>query len=458
MKTVAAENGIDSAVSKPADMGGNRIDEVGAAAGGLIIAMERLLEILPRLTVLPQFANLKVPAPEELTVIIQGFGAVGAHAARILRKRLPSAKITGISDLHGYIYDRNGLPADRLVRLAERHGLVTRRYYEEKIAPQGHRQSTKFSTAADNLLRESAFCFIPASSVFNYLGAQPADNSSMCVDQAGSWSLIVEGANTYSPDPNRKAARTRMERAVYRRRGVMVANDYLVNSGGVIFAAQEHIIPTPEHLQIPGAILGNPDAVESWLAQKKAEFEKLSQKRLEAGSIHRDRAIRRNMTELVDMLSADADLLPCQAAERISLHRLAVRESERTARDIMEPIPVINCSIGLQDAAALFVKTQKSIIAVLSDDDKLAGVLTAWDVTRAVAENVSTHSVEAIMTRKVISVKPTGTIIDIVTELEQNQISAMPVVDDGRVLGMVNSDLLAQRYLLRLLRSKEHSI
>ena len=30
MKTVAAENGIDSAVSKPADMGGNRIDELGA--------------------------------------------------------------------------------------------------------------------------------------------------------------------------------------------------------------------------------------------------------------------------------------------------------------------------------------------------------------------------------------------------------------------------------------------
>ena len=43
---------------------------------------------------------------------------------------------------------------------------------------------------------------------------------------------------------------------------------------------------------------------------------------------------------------------------------------------------------------------------------------------------------------------------DIVTELEQNQFSAMPVVDDGKVLGMVSSDLLAQRYLLRLLRSQ----
>jgi glutamate dehydrogenase (NAD(P)+) len=458
MKTIALENGIDRAVSKPADMGGNRIDEVGAAAGGLIIALERLLEILPRLTVLPQFANLKVPAPDALTVIIQGFGAVGAHAARILNERLPSAKITGISDLHGYIYDRAGLPVNHLVGLAKQQGLVTRRYYEEEIAPQGHRRSTKFSTDADDLLRESAFCFIPASSVFNYLGLQPSDNSSMYVDQAGKWSLIVEGANTYSPDPNRKAARTRMERAVYRRKGVIIANDYLVNSGGVIFAAQEHIIPTPEHLQIPEAVLGNPNAVENWLAENKAEFEKLSEKRLEAGNNHRDRAIRRNMTELVDLLAADADLLPGRAAERISLQRLAARESERTAKDIMEPIPVINCNVGLQDAAARFVETQSSIIAVLSDDDKLAGVLTAWDVTRAVAENVYRQSVETIMTRKVISVKPTGSILDIVTDLEQNQISAMPVVDDGRVLGMVNSDILAQGYLLRLLRSKGHSI
>jgi hypothetical protein len=45
----------------------------------------------------------------------------------------------------------------------------------------------------------------------------------------------------------------------------------------------------------------------------------------------------------------------------------------------------------------------------------------------------------------------------VVTELEQNQFSAMPVVHDGKVLGMVSSDLLAQRYLLRLLRSQIQS-
>ena len=453
MKTIVIENGIDSAVSKPADMGGNRIDELGAAAGGVVIALERLLEIMPRLTVLPQFAQLKVPSPEELSVIIQGFGAVGAHAARYLTEKLPSVKIIGISDHQGYLYDSSGLPVDKLFNLAKQRRLVARHYYQTEIAPQDHRHSTKFSTDADNLLRESAFCCIPASPVFNYLGVLPSEACSMSVDQMGNWSVIIEGANTYSPDPNRKAARTRMEQVVYRQKGVMIANDYLVNSGGVIFAAQEHIIPTPAQLQIPAEMLGDRTEVEAWLLENQAELSKLSEKRLEAGIEYRDKTIRRNMTELVDLLASNPDLLPGQAAEGISLHRLTAKESERTARDIMDPMPTIGIQANLQEAAALIVKTQSSILAVLSMDGKLAGVLTTWDITQAMAAGAYEENVEKIMTPAVISAAPTCGILDVVTDLEQNQISAMPVVEDGAVLGMVNSDLLAQRYLLRLLRS-----
>lgn len=353
MKTIAIENGIDSAVSKTADMGGNRIDEVGAAAGGLVIALERLLEVLPRLTVLPQFTRLKIPNAENMTVIIQGFGAVGAHTARYLIEKFPAAKVTGISDLDGYLFNKSGLPLDNLLRITSRHGQVTRSYYETQIAANSRHHPTKFSTDADNLLRESAFCFIPAAPVFNYLGVDSAEACSMQVDHMGDWSLIIEGANTYSPDPNRKAARTRMERAVYRRKGVMIANDYLVNSGGVIFAAQEHLIPTPAHLQIPPEIVGDRNATEAWLADNAAAFSELSGRRLEAGIAYRDRSIRRNMTELVDLLAANAELLPGQAAERISLQRLAAKESQRTAKDIMDLMPVIGKDSKIQEAAQL---------------------------------------------------------------------------------------------------------
>ena len=62
MKTIAIENGLDCALSKPVDMGGNRIDELGGAAGGVVIAIDALLGEIERLKALPQFADLQVPA------------------------------------------------------------------------------------------------------------------------------------------------------------------------------------------------------------------------------------------------------------------------------------------------------------------------------------------------------------------------------------------------------------
>ncbi len=456
MQIVATRNGMDSAVSKPYEMGGNRIDELGAAAGGVVVALGTLLEIMPRLRVLQQFSSLEIPEPEDITVLIQGFGAVGAHAARLLKQRLPEAKTTGISDLHGYLYDASGLPVDELFDIWKEHRLVTHRYYNDKIVPRGYPCSTKFSTDADNLLRESAFCLIPAAAVFKYLGVLASEDASMQVNGMGNWSVIVEGANTYSADPNEKAARKRMEQIVYRRHGIMIANDYLVNSGGVIFAAQEHMIKTPDHLQIPDNMLGNPQAVEKWLKSNAAELARLSEERLEAGDAYREKVMRGNMIELVDLLAADADLLPCGAAERISLQRLTAKESARTARDIMIPMKTVNIDGSVQEAAGIITDGLNNMIAVVSAEDKLCGVVTAWDIARAVADGVCEElHLKTIMTRDVVQASPDDSILDVVRELEQHQISALPVVEEGRVLGLINSDLLAHRYLLQYLESRE---
>ena len=37
MKTIAIENGLNGALSKTVDMGGNRIDQLGAAAQGVVV-------------------------------------------------------------------------------------------------------------------------------------------------------------------------------------------------------------------------------------------------------------------------------------------------------------------------------------------------------------------------------------------------------------------------------------
>jgi glutamate dehydrogenase/leucine dehydrogenase/CBS domain-containing protein len=453
MKTIAIENGLDNALSKPADMGGNRIDELGAAAGGVIIALQTLLEIMPRLRVLPQFAKLEIPEVEYLTILIQGFGAVGAHAAHILKERLPTAKVIGISDLEGYLYNESGLPIEELFTLWKENKLVTNLYFKNQILSEGYRHPTKFSTNANNLLLENAFCMIPAAPVFNYLCVRKSENPSMTVDRMGKWAVIIEGANTYSPDPNRKASRVRMEQIVYKEKGVMIANDYLVNSGGVIFAAQERILRTPDNLQIPEEFLGKRETVEKWLKDHAKDFAELSKQRLIAGEEYRENVIHNNMIELVDLLSANTDILPCIAAEQISLQRLAAKERERTAKDIMIPLPTIDVNSTIQEAASLIIEDMSDLIAVLSEN-KLVGVVTDWDITKATAEGNIEATLDKIMTKNVVTAHPNFTILDIVRELEQYQISAMPVVEEGIVLGKVSSDLIAQRYVLDLAKSR----
>ena len=450
MKTIAIQNGIDSAVSKPADMGGNRIDELGSAAGGVVIALESMLEIMPRLQVLPQFANLEIPDPNNITILIQGFGAVGAHTAHMLFERIPNAKTIGISDINGYLYNKEGLPIEDLFKLWKEKVFITKSYFKKKIEPEDYKYPTKFSTNSNDLLREDAFCFIPAAPVFNYVGFRPTDKASMLIEHIGNWSLIVEGANTYSPDPNRKAARIHMEQIVYREKGIMIATDYLVNSGGVIFAAQEHIIKTPDHLQIPDDLLGDREAVNKWLADHSKEFSTLSKDRLDAGMKSREKIIHHNMVELVDILTSNPDMLPCTAAEKISLQRLTAKESKRTVKKLMVPIPTIDVNSSIEETAKLIVEEEGSIVAVLSND-KLVGVVTTYDITKATAEGISNVNLENIMTKDVIKASPDLTILDIVREFEQYQISAMPVVKDEKVLGKISSDLITQRYILEFL-------
>jgi glutamate dehydrogenase (NAD(P)+) len=456
MKTIAIENGLDTVVSKPADMGGNRVDQLGAAAGGIVSALHALLVEMPRLKSLPQFAGLEIPADGGLTVLIQGFGAVGAHTARWLCERMPGVQVIGISDAQGYLYDPGGLPVEQLFYHWQERGRVSRDYFNEvMISDRWGVSHAKFSTAPNDLLRESAFCLIPASPVANYLDLDESSQPSITVERMGRFTVIIEGANTYSPDRARKAARARMERQVYRQRGVLIATDFLVNSGGVIFAAQEQLIKTPGHLRIPNQALGDRQAVDRWLAEHADDLSELAEKRRKAGEMYREEVIRRNMRELVDLLVADADLLPCEAAERISIRRVARRESDRTAAEIMESIPTIRVDQSMRAAAALLVESNSSILAVVSAQGELEGVVTDWDITRAAARRkTEDEPLEQIMSREVIAAEPGDTILEMIRKLEHHEISAMPVVEKGSVLGMVSADLIARRSLIRLVQAQ----
>jgi len=103
----------------------------------------------------------------------------------------------------------------------------------------------------------------------------------------------------------------------------------------------------------------------------------------------------------------------------------------------------------------MLIESNCPILAVVSNEGTLVGVVTEWDITRSAAlGGAESHPLEEFMCRQVIAADPSDTVLDMIRKLEHHEISAMPVVENGSVLGMVSAELLARRSLLKLLQSQ----
>jgi glutamate dehydrogenase (NAD(P)+) len=98
------------------------------------------------------------------------------------------------------------------------------------------------------------------------------------------------------------------------------------------------------------------------------------------------------------------------------------------------------------------VDDPNEMLAVVQDG-RLVGVVTDWDITSAIAEGKPDHlPVSEVMSREVITVPPTASIPEVLELLETHEITAMPVVEDGDVAGVISSHILARKTLARLLQ------
>jgi len=120
-------------------------------------------------------------------------------------------------------------------------------------------------------------------------------------------------------------------------------------------------------------------------------------------------------------------------------------------KDVMSDfIVTIKKDQTVQDAAKKIWENSFNHLAVVSDTGELVGILTAWDISKAVAENCF-DSVESVMTKKVLTCAPNEPVDLAARRLDRYGVSAMPVIDSQRkVLGIITSDniskLLARRY------------
>ncbi|HTY90907.1 MAG TPA: homoserine O-acetyltransferase [Methanocella sp.] len=113
--------------------------------------------------------------------------------------------------------------------------------------------------------------------------------------------------------------------------------------------------------------------------------------------------------------------------------------SPKLVKDVMSAAVTIDESSSIEDAARAMIEQNTTHLPVVSNGGKLAGIVTAWDISKAVALKYA--FLDQIMTRNVTTIRKCDTLESASSKMETHDISALPVVDDGqRVIGIVTSE------------------
>ena len=112
----------------------------------------------------------------------------------------------------------------------------------------------------------------------------------------------------------------------------------------------------------------------------------------------------------------------------------------KSVRDAMTEDPrSIGASASVVEAARLMREQHIGSLPV-TEDERLVGMITDRDITtRVVAESAvpETTSVEDVYSRELISVEPDKGLEEALQLMARHQLRRLPVVENGRLVGMV---------------------
>jgi uncharacterized protein (DUF39 family)/CBS domain-containing protein len=116
----------------------------------------------------------------------------------------------------------------------------------------------------------------------------------------------------------------------------------------------------------------------------------------------------------------------------MKLKKAVPRTSEIMTRAVITAKP----EDSIEDVSDLLVKNEIDQIPIVDEENKLVGIVTSWDITRAVSKHKK--KLKDIMTKKVITSKETE-YIDVVTRrFDKYKIGSTPVVDnENRLIGII---------------------
>ena len=114
--------------------------------------------------------------------------------------------------------------------------------------------------------------------------------------------------------------------------------------------------------------------------------------------------------------------------------------SHSIVSDVMKTdIISIRQGISIEETAKVMFEKGITHLPVVNETNELMGIVTSWDISKAVA--LKCRILSEIMTKNVLTAKGNEDIESTAKKMEQNNISALPVVDDdNKIIGIIGSE------------------
>lgn len=125
--------------------------------------------------------------------------------------------------------------------------------------------------------------------------------------------------------------------------------------------------------------------------------------------------------------------------------RALIREAFLTVKAILDAkghnVVSIDPGTRIIVAVETLAKRRIGAILVINDNGRMEGIVSERDIVRLIAErgtSILEQPVTEAMTRNVVTCQKSATVSSIMETMTANKFRHLPVVDDGRVIGLIS--------------------
>ncbi|WP_095589832.1 CBS domain-containing protein [Actibacterium ureilyticum] len=118
----------------------------------------------------------------------------------------------------------------------------------------------------------------------------------------------------------------------------------------------------------------------------------------------------------------------------------------------------IPATASVAEAATLLSEKRIGSIVVSSDGTALDGILSERDIVRELGRRgpgCMSDSVDALMTKAIVSCSPSDDTVDVLQKMSDGRFRHMPVVEDGKMVGLISIGDVVKARLAQLAMEKD---